>query len=133
VSPGTAPDLAGRRRVVDAFLRAARGGDLQALLAVLDPDVVLRTDGGALSGGMRVLRGAAAVSGQAATFHRMATTAAAHPVLVNGAAGLVNTLGGRLISVMSFTVTGGRIVAIDVLSDPDRLGALGLERIAGLT
>jgi RNA polymerase sigma-70 factor (ECF subfamily) len=127
-SPGPAPDLAGQRRAVDAFLSAARGGDLRALLAVLDPDVVLRTDGGTGTGGMRVLRGAAAVSGRAATFHRMATMAVARPVLVNGAAGLINTVEGAPISVMSFTVAHGRIVAIDVLSDPDRLNALDLPR-----
>jgi RNA polymerase sigma-70 factor (ECF subfamily) len=125
-TPGPVPDLAGQRRVVDAFLSAARGGDLEALLAVLDPEVVLRTDGGAGTGGLRVLRGVAAVSGRAATFHRMATLATARPVLVNGVAGLVNTVEGRTISVMGFTVAGDRIVAIDVLADPDRLARLDL-------
>ncbi|MEW2359443.1 sigma-70 family RNA polymerase sigma factor [Spirillospora sp. NPDC029432] len=121
------PDPAAQRRVVDAFLTAARGGDLDGLVAILDPDVVLRADSGrALPGGIRVLRGAAAVSGQAATFRRMATAAHARPVLVNGAAGLVDTIDGRLISIMSFTVTDERITAIDILSDPDRLARLDL-------
>jgi RNA polymerase sigma factor (sigma-70 family) len=114
-----------RRRVVDAFLAAARSGDFDALVAVLDPDVVLRADGGkALPGGMKVLRGIEAVAGQAATFQRMATLSTVRPALVNGAAGLVNTVGGELFSIMSFTVAGERITAIDILSDPERLARL---------
>jgi RNA polymerase sigma-70 factor (ECF subfamily) len=125
--PAPDPDPAAQRRVVDAFLTAARGGDFDALVAVLDPDVVLHADGGkALPGGMKVLRGRAAVSGQAATFHRMATASTSRAVLVNGAAGLVNTVDGRLFSVMSFTVTDERITAIEILSDPERLAALDL-------
>ncbi|WP_049565083.1 RNA polymerase sigma factor SigJ [Nonomuraea sp. SBT364] len=120
-APTPDPDLAGQRRVVDAFLTAARGGDFEALVSILDPDVVLRADGGVLTNGMKVIRGAAAVAGQAATFQRMATSAATHPALVNGLAGLANTIDGRLISVMSFTISDGRIAAIDILSDPDRL------------
>ncbi|GAA2731291.1 RNA polymerase sigma factor SigJ [Actinocorallia aurantiaca] len=116
-----------RRRVVDAFLAAARSGDFDALVAVLDPDVVLRADGGkALPGGMKVLRGIEAVAGQAATFQRMATLSTVRPALVNGAAGLVNTVGGELFSIMSFTVAGERITAIDILSDPERLARLDL-------
>ncbi|MFB4317713.1 RNA polymerase sigma factor SigJ [Actinomadura sp. 21ATH] len=126
-APEPDPDPVAQRRVVDAFLTAARGGDLEGLVAILDPDVVLRADSGrALPGGMRVLRGVEAVSGQAATFRRMATAAEARPVLVNGAAGLVNTIDGRLISIISFTVTEERITAIDILSDPDRLARLDL-------
>ncbi|MDA0567337.1 RNA polymerase sigma factor SigJ [Streptomonospora sp. S1-112] len=131
-APTPDPDPAAQRRVVDAFLAAARGGDLTALLAVLDPDVTLRADTGkALPGGMRVLRGAQAVAGQLATFQRMATVSTTRPALVNGAAGLVNTIDGTLISVMGFTVADGRILEIDILSDPDRLARLdlaGLER-----
>ncbi|RFU38801.1 hypothetical protein DZF91_25780, partial [Actinomadura logoneensis] len=127
VSPD--PDPAGRRRAVDAFLTAARGGDFAALLDLLDPDVVLRADAGVTGGGMRTLRGAAAVGAQAATFRRMATAADTHPALVNGNAGLVNTIDGTAISVMSFTVVGGRIAAIDILSDPDRLARLDLTAI----
>ncbi|MEV0026659.1 sigma-70 family RNA polymerase sigma factor [Streptomyces atroolivaceus] len=125
-APPPDPDMSGRRRVVDAFLTAARGGDFDALLALLDPDVVLRVDGGALTGGLRAIRGAAAVAGQLDTFQRMATAATTHPALVNGSAGLVNTLDGQPLSVMSFTVTGGRITAIDILSDPRRLARLDL-------
>ena len=126
-APAADPDPAAQRRVVDAFLTAARGGDLTALLAVLDPDVTLRADGGkTLPGGLKVLHGVAAVSGQLATFHRMATLSTTRPALVNGMAGLVNTVDGELVSVMGFTVADGRIVAIDILSDPDRLARLDL-------
>lgn len=126
-APEPDPDPVAQRRVVDAFLAAARGGDFDALVAVLDPDVVLRADGGkALPGGMRVLRGREAVAGQAATFQRMATLTTSRPALVNGTAGLVNGLDGALFSVMSFTVTDDKITAIEILSDPDRLVALDL-------
>ncbi|MFJ8546037.1 RNA polymerase sigma factor SigJ [Streptomyces sp. NPDC093586] len=130
-TPPPDPDPAGRRRVVDAFLTAARGGDFDALLALLDPDVVLRADGGVLAGGLRVIRGADAVAGQAATFQRMATAATTHPALVNGLAGLVNTLDGQPLSVMSFTVADGRIAAIDILADPERLARLDLASVEG--
>ncbi|AXB41420.1 RNA polymerase sigma factor SigJ [Amycolatopsis albispora] len=124
-APTPDPDPATQRRVVDAFLSAARGGDFEALLSILDPDIVLRADSGTLlGGGMRILRGADAVAGQLATFHRMATTATTRPVLINGAAGLVNTIDGDLISIMSFTITGEKIAAIDILSDPGRLPQL---------
>ncbi|MEV0830575.1 RNA polymerase sigma factor SigJ [Nonomuraea rubra] len=125
-APSPDPDLSSQRRAVDAFLAAARDGDFAALVSVLDPDVVLRADGGLLTGGMKVIRGVAAVAGQLDTFHRMATGSATRPALVNGLAGLVNTIDGRLISVMSFTITGGRIAAIDILSDPERLARLDL-------
>ncbi|GAB2820830.1 RNA polymerase sigma factor SigJ [Actinoallomurus bryophytorum] len=129
-APSPDPDLAGQRRVVDAFVTAARGGDLDALLAILDPDVVLRADGGALTGGMKITRGASTVAGHAAAFRRAVTAVVSHPLLVNGVAGLANTVDGEPISVMSFTVVDGRIAAIDILSDPDRLSRLDL---AGLT
>src|SRR5262249_23368928 len=107
------PDPVTQRRVVDAFLAAARSGDLDGLLAVLAPDVVLRADSGkTLPGGMKVLRGADDVAGQAAVFQRMATASVTRPALVNGTAGLVNTIAGELVSIMSFTITGERIVAI---------------------
>ncbi|MBN6039058.1 RNA polymerase sigma factor SigJ [Amycolatopsis sp. 195334CR] len=126
-APAPDPDPVVQRRVVDAFLAAARGGDLTALMAVLAPDVTLRADGGkALPGGMRVLRGIDAVAGQLATFQRMATASTIRPALVNGTAGLVNTIDGELISIMSFTVVDARIAEIDILSDPDRLARLDL-------
>jgi RNA polymerase sigma-70 factor, ECF subfamily len=125
---GAAPppdgDLDRQREVVDAFFAAARGGDFEALLAVLDPDVVLRSDGGALPGASVVIRGAQAVAGQALMFAGPARLV--RPALVNGAAGVVVTIGGQPVSVMGFTVTGGKIVAIDGLGDPDRLSQLDL-------
>ncbi|MEV1119701.1 RNA polymerase sigma factor SigJ [Actinosynnema sp. NPDC049800] len=130
-APAPDPDPAAQRRVVDAFLTAARGGDLTALLAVLDPDVTLRADGGKALAGMRVLHGAEAVAGQLDTFHRMATLATARPALVNGSAGLVNTIDGELFSIMGFTVADGRIVEIDILSDPDRLAGFDLDGVLG--
>lgn len=128
-TPNPDPDRADQRRVVDAFLTAARGGDFDALVSILDPDVVLRADGGTLAGGMKVLRGVAAVAGQLATFQRMATSATTRPAVVNGLAGLVNTIDGQLISVMSFTISGGKISTIDILSDPDRLTRLDLTHL----
>jgi RNA polymerase sigma-70 factor (ECF subfamily) len=126
-APAPDPDPVTQRRLVDAFLAAARGGDLDALLAILDPDVVLRADGGTLlPGGMKVLRGADVVAGQAGTFQRMATVSAARPALVNGVAGLVNRVNGKLVSIMSFTVANEKIVSIDILSDPDRLAHMDL-------
>jgi hypothetical protein len=113
-------DLAGQRAVVDAFLAAARGGDFEGLLAVLDPDVVLHAD----FGPDRQLRGAEAVASGARNYRRV--SASARPVLVNGAAGLVTTVNGKPFSVMGFTVAGGRIVEIDVVADPARLSRLDL-------
>jgi RNA polymerase sigma factor (sigma-70 family) len=116
-------DLAGQRAVVDAFFAAARGGDFAALVAVLDPDVVVRADAGALSvGGSRVVRGAAAVAEQGLVSGGFARLAGlARPVLVNGAAGVVIAAGGQPFAVVGFTVRGGRIVEIDILADPARL------------
>lgn len=127
-TPGPNPDLPRQRRVVDAFLTAARGGDFDELLRMLDPDVVLRADAGEA---MRVIRGATAVAGQAETFQRMATLCTIHPAVVNGSAGLVNTLDGNPFSVISFTVDNDRITAIDILSDHDRLAHLDLTAILG--
>ena len=118
--PAPDPDLARQREVVDAFFAAARGGDFDALVALLDPDVVLRADAGdwrpAVS---RVVEGAQAVASQAITFAM--PNAQLHPALVNGAAGVVVTVGGRPFSVMAFTVTDGRIVEIDAIADPERV------------
>src|SRR5215218_847602 len=121
---GTAPDadLAHQREVVDAFLAASREGDLEALLAVLDPNVVRRADWGAVpAGASRVVRGAPAVAEQALTFARLAPFARIEPALVNGAAGVVVFVHGRPFSVMGFTVKSGKIVEIDILADPERL------------
>ena len=118
-------DLTCQREVVDAFLAAARDGDFDALLAVLDPDVVLRADrGGVPPGASRELRGARTVA-KALTFSRLVEFA--RPVLVNGAAGIVSWLPGKQpFSVMNFTVRRRRIVEIDILADPARLRQLDL-------
>ncbi len=118
-------DLARRREVVNAFFTAARSGDFDALVAVLDPEVVLRSDGGPTRPyASAVVRGAAEIAGRAISFSQPA--AVLHPVLVNGDPGVVAVLDGELFSVMSFTVSNGRVVAIDVLADPDRLARLEL-------
>src|SRR5439155_24752408 len=97
---GAAPppdrDLARQREVVDAFFAAARDGDLDALVTVLHPDVVLRADGGTRPGASFVVRGAEAVAGRALMFARPSRVA--RPALVNGAAGVVVTVGGRAVS-----------------------------------
>jgi RNA polymerase sigma-70 factor (ECF subfamily) len=124
-------DLSRQRRVVDAFLAAARDGDLEALVAVLAPDVVARADTGPVPAGTpAVLHGARAVAEQALAYAR-GLARFAHPALVNGAAGLVVTAGARPFAVMGFTVTGGRIVAIDILTDPDRLRHVDLAALGG--
>ena len=118
-------DLRTQREVVDAFLAAARDGDFEALLEVLDPDVVLRADVGPLAaGGTREVRGAEAVAGQSLTYARLGLVM--RPALVNGAAGGVSTRDGVPFSVGGFTVRGRRIVAIDILADPERLRRLDL-------
>src|SRR6266508_4268301 len=110
-------DLSRQREVVDAFFAAARDGDFDALVAVLDPDVVLRSDGGAARPRASVvIRGAAAVARQALTFARLSPFV--RPALVNGGAGVVVAPRGRPYSVMGFTVRGGRIVAIEAVADP---------------
>jgi RNA polymerase sigma factor (sigma-70 family) len=123
-TPEPDEDLARQREVVDAFLAAARGGDLDALLAILDPDIVLRVDRGARPGASREIRGAANVVRAARGGARLAGFA--RPALVNGAAGLVVAPLGRPFAVMGFTVSGGRIVEIDILADPARLEELDL-------
>jgi RNA polymerase sigma-70 factor (ECF subfamily) len=124
-APAPDPDLTRQRDVVNAFFAAARDGDFDALVAVLDPEVVLRSDGGtARARHTVVISGARTVAAQAVTFTRFAPFV--RPAVINGAAGVVVTAGGRPLSVMAFTVTGGKIVAIDVLADPERLAALDL-------
>src|SRR5580693_2973152 len=118
-------DVARQREVVDAFFAAAHGGDFDALVAVLDPDVVSRIDAGAgalIPSG--VLHGAATVARQTLAIASIA--APKHPVLVNGAAGVVITLGGQPVAVMGFTVSGGKIVEINSIIDPDRIRRLDL-------
>jgi RNA polymerase sigma-70 factor (ECF subfamily) len=112
--------VAAQRAVIDAFFAAARAGDLATLVELLDPEVVLRTDG--FVAGSAVLRGAAAVSGAAvggANPH-----AEFHPVVINGAAGVLITMRGRPAALMAFTVVGGRITAVDGITDPRRVRRL---------
>jgi RNA polymerase sigma factor (sigma-70 family) len=116
-------DLTTQWEVVDAFLAAARDGDFDALVAVLDPDVVLRADAG-LAGRSREVRGAERVASQALTWSRVDQTM--QRALVNGAAGLVSTRNGQPFSVGAVTVRRGKIVAIDILADPTRLHQLDL-------
>jgi len=119
------PDVARQREVVDAFFAAARRGDFDALVAILDPDVVLRSDGGtARPDSSVVLRGAAAVAGRTLTIEQPSEPK--RPVLVNGAAGVVVTLGGQPVAVIGFTVSRGKIVEIDAITDPERLLRLNL-------
>jgi len=118
-------DLALQQELVGAFLAASRSGDFDALVAVLDPGVVLHADAGALRpGGPAVVRGAAAVAQQAITFARLDRVA--QPALVNGAAGLVTAPSGKPRSVIGFTISHGKIAEIDILADPERLRALDL-------
>ncbi len=121
-------DLPHQRRIVDAFLAAAREGDFDGLLAVLDPDVVLRADAGAL-GLTREVRGASEVAHGAMSFAPLARSGRA--ALVNGAAGLVTAPDGKVFSVLGFTIARGRIVEIDVLADPERLRAIDLTVLDG--
>jgi len=121
-------DIARQREVVDAFFAAAHGGDFDALVAVLDPDVVARIDGGtARPGASEVLRGAATVARNTLAIASIA--APKHPVMVNGAAGVIITLGGQPMAVMGFTISRGKIVEIDAITDPDRLSRLDLSVI----
>jgi RNA polymerase sigma factor (sigma-70 family) len=118
-------DLDRQREVVDAFLASSRRGDFDALVAVLDPDVVLRADRTAAQADVaREVRGAAAVAKGALTFSGRARFA--QPALVNGAVGVVAAPPGRLFVVLGLTVTDGKIVAIDVIADPARLRQLDL-------
>lgn len=117
-----AADQTGQRKLIDAFLAASRGGNFDALLAVLDPDIVLRADHAAVGlGASKEVRGAAAV---AKTFAGRARFA--QPALVNGVVGAVWASAGRPRVVFAFTITRGKIVAIDLLADPKRLRRLDL-------
>jgi RNA polymerase sigma-70 factor (ECF subfamily) len=124
-APKPDPDVNQQRRVVEAFHAAVRDGDVEKLVTVLDPDVVLRADGGTRTGASRVVRGIPAVAGQAATFSKIGLSS--EFVLVNGQAGLVSRRAdGRPFAVIGFSIAGGRIVEIDILADPERLGRLDL-------
>jgi RNA polymerase sigma-70 factor (ECF subfamily) len=124
---GSAPvpdsDLSKQRKVVDAFVAASRGGDFEALVKLLHPDVTLRADFGA-GVPVKVVHGAAAVAEQARMYARLSQHS--RPALINGAAGMVAEWEGRLFSVMGVTVSDGLIVEMDILADPERLRLLDL-------
>jgi RNA polymerase sigma-70 factor (ECF subfamily) len=126
-APVPDPDLRRQREVVDAYLAAAREGRFDDLVALLDPDVVLRADGGA-SIGSQTVRGVERVAAQAVT--HAARARFAQPALVNGVAGFVVTGDGAPTVVAAFTVSGGRIVEMDFLADPERVAALDLSDFA---
>jgi RNA polymerase sigma-70 factor (ECF subfamily) len=127
---GPAADLAGHRQVVDAFLRAARGGDLRGLVAVLDPDVERRADDVLVASGIApVLRGAATVAEE--TAGNAARARFAQAMLVDGRVGVVVAPAGRVRLVMGLTLAGDRIAGIDVIGDPDRLARLELALLDG--
>jgi RNA polymerase sigma factor (sigma-70 family) len=127
-APASDRDLREQRRVVDAFVAAARDGDFQRLVSVLDPNVVLRADGGARAGLSKVVRGASAVMEQAERFSRLGLKD--QVVLVNGNLGFVSRLpDGRLFSVIGLTIANGKIVQIDILADPERLNRVDLSSL----
>ncbi|MGW0080249.1 sigma-70 family RNA polymerase sigma factor [Streptomyces sp. NPDC003393] len=129
-TPSTETDLGRQRQVLDAFLAASRGGDFEALVAVLHPDVVLRVDAGALVRGgavSKVVHGARTVAAQALTFSPYAGSA--RLVLVNGTVGVANAPEGRPLSVMGVTVADGRITHMYILADTERLERLDLPAV----
>ncbi|MET9399698.1 sigma-70 family RNA polymerase sigma factor [Kitasatospora sp. NPDC002965] len=123
-APAPDADLALRREVVEAFLAAARGGDFDALLAILDPEVVARNDGGVLRPGL-VRRGATEVASGASVFAAR-FAGETRLVLVNGEPAVAVFADGRPVSLAAFTVRGGKVVAMDIFTDPERLERLGL-------
>ena len=127
-APSSERDLRRQRAVVDAFVAAVSEGNFEKLVAVLDPNVVLRADGGALAGASRFVRGARAVLEQAERFSRIGLSS--ELVLVNGSFGFVSRLpDGRLFSVTGFTIANGKIVEMNILADPERLSRLDLSAI----
>lgn len=128
-APAVERNLAEQRRVVNAFMAAAHAGDLEQLVAVLDPDIVLRADAGAAAMS-RIVRGAAAVANQASTFTRSGLSS--QIVLVNGDLGFVSRRpDGRVFSIMGLTFADGRIVQMNILADPDRLARVDLSSLDG--
>jgi RNA polymerase sigma-70 factor (ECF subfamily) len=128
---GRAADLARHREVVEAFFRASRAGDLQGLLAVLDPDVVLRPDAEALRMGVRTGWLPSALHGAEAVATRFAGQAqAAQPALIDGVPGAVWAAGGRPVVVFGFTIRNGKVVEIELVADSERLSRLKIETLA---
>jgi RNA polymerase sigma factor (sigma-70 family) len=125
VAPVLGTDLTRQRAIADAFLTAARNGDFDALLEALDPDVVVRSNGAEIS-----LRGAVAVATRAITGLRFAQVTL--PALINGAVGVIQAAEGRPISLMAFTITGAKIVAVDLIDDPGRIAEADLAILGAL-
>ena len=123
-TPTPDADPARERQIVEAFLAASRAGDFEALLVVLDPDVVLRADAGARTDLSALVRGAAEVAGRALMFRRLAYEQ--RIVSVNGGIGVLSLADGRPAALVAITVAGGRIVEIDILADPARLARLAV-------
>ena len=117
-------DLGAQWEVVDAFIAAARGGDFDALVAVLDPDVVLRSDGGRVAGLSQYVRGAEAVAGQALMWARVDLTR--QRAVINGGAGMVMYMDGEPFSICAVTVKNGKLAELDFLADPERIAQLDL-------
>lgn len=131
-TPAHEPDPGRQRKVVEAFLAAARGGEFEELLALLHPDVVLRADSGVLVAGAaasKLVRGARAVAEQAMLFRQFAPYA--RFVLVNGDFGVLNVVDGKLLSVTGYTIADGRITGMYILADPERLARLRVPDAAG--
>ena len=129
-APASDRDVSRKREIVDAFFAAAHDGNLDRLLAILDPEVVLRSDAGPQRIGASVfMRGANPVAGRAAAFARLPLDRI--PVLVNGEIGVVVLSKGRPFSIMGFTIAGSKIVEIDILADPQRLRQMDLSVING--
>ncbi|MEV5606686.1 sigma-70 family RNA polymerase sigma factor [Streptomyces sp. NPDC052225] len=122
VPPDT--DIARQRVVVDAWLAATRAGDFEALLELLDPDVLLRVDAGPGTAS-KLVRGALEVAGQAALYGR--TAPVSHPAFVGNGMGIVAAPGGKVFSVLAFTFRAGKVVGVDIIADPERLAGLGIE------
>ncbi len=128
-NPGADADPARQRAVVDAFLAAGRTGDLGALMALLDPDVIVRADFGSTPIGRQVVRGPEAVAAEARSYASLARFA--RPALVNGIPGLVVIRETGPFAVLAFTVRDGRIAELDILGDPERLARLDLSAFGG--
>ena len=128
-APNPDTDLGAQQAVVDAFFAAGRAGDLDRLVAVLDPDVSLRGDFGPGPAGLRSVRGASAVAGLARGY--AAPDREVRPAIVNGAAGAVIVVADRATAVMGFVVRGGLITVIDVLADPERIARIDLRAVIG--
>jgi RNA polymerase sigma factor (sigma-70 family) len=128
-APHPDSDMAAQHAVVDAFFAAGRAGDFDRLVAVLDPDVALRGDFGPGPAGQRSAQGAAAVAGLARSY--AAPEREVRPAIVNGAAGAVIFVAGKPTAVMGFVVRGGRVAAIDVLADPERIARIDVRAVTG--